>query len=119
MNTATKVAAGIGAALLTVLVVVGGYQLGWWLQEQGVNRTTGIANDSLARQQALVDTVLDKAETITDIDVQLTQVSPDQADVLEAQRIAVLDQFCNAYGGLTGRLTVPVSVDSLYMQECA
>lgn len=108
----------LGALVAVAAICVGGYLGGWWLQEDATNRTTGIANESLARQQARVDEVLDKAETIADIDVQVSQVTPDQAEPLLAQRAAVVDQFCDAYGGLTGRLTVPASIDTLYAQEC-
>lgn len=106
------------AILLLALLAVGGWQLGWWLKEESTNRTTGIANESLARQQARLDEVLDKAETIADIDVQVVLVTPEQAKPILAQRAAVVEQFCDAYGGLTGRLTIPTSIDVLASEEC-
>ncbi len=118
MSVLGKILAVVVGVALLVGLAVGGWQLGWWLKEESTNRTTGIANESLARQQARVDEVLDKAETIADIDVQLVQVTPEQAEVIEAQRAAVVEQFCDAYGGLTGRLTVPTSVDVLASEEC-
>ncbi len=113
MKTAGAV---VVAILLIAAICVGGWLGGWWLQADATNRTTGIANTSLARQQALLDEVTDKAADIRRIDVQLEQTP---SDAVGAQRIAIVDQFCQAYGGLTGRLQVPVSVDALATQECA
>lgn len=112
-----------GAVLLGLLVVaalaVGGWKLGWWMQEESTNRRTSIANDSLARQQALVDEVTDKAADLRRIDVQVTTATPEQAAALNAQRAAIVDQFCSAYGGLTNRITVSASVAALASQECS
>jgi hypothetical protein len=119
MTIAGKVTLGVLGVLLFIGVVVGGYQLGWWLKEERVNRDTSIANESLARQQARVDEVLDLADEIADIDVQIVLVTPEQAVPIQAQRAALVDNFCDAYGGLTGRLTVPQSVVTLNAQECS
>jgi len=110
-----KVLAVLGTLLLVAALAVAGWQLGWWMNEQSTNRTTGIANDSLARQQGLLEDATDKAADIRDIDVQLETTS---SDAIRAQRIAIVDQFCQSYGGLTGRLQVPASVDALAAQEC-
>lgn len=110
-----KVLAVLGTVLLVAALAVGGWQLGWWLNEESTNRTTGIANDSLARQQALLEDATDKAADIRNIDVQL-ETAP--SDAISAQRVAIVDQFCQSYGGLTGRLQVPASVDALAAQEC-
>lgn len=108
----------IGAAVLVVAIAVGGWVGGWWLREEATNRTTAIANDSLARQSALVDSVLDRHRTALDIDVQLSTATPDQAAALHAQRTAVVNQFCDDYVQLTGRMTVPSSIDTFAAQEC-
>ena len=118
MKVSTGILAALGVVILIVAIAIGGWQLKWWLAEETTNRTTGIANESLARQQARVDETLDKAATIADIDVQISLVTPEQATVLVAQRRAVVSQFCDAYGGLTDRLTVPTSVVTLSQQEC-
>jgi uncharacterized protein YgfB (UPF0149 family) len=118
MKALSAVLAVLLGILLLVLLAIGGWQLGWWMKEESTNRNTGIANESLARQQARVDEVLDKAETLADIDVQIALVTPEQAKPILAQRAAVVEQFCNAYGGLTGRLTVPASIDALASEEC-
>lgn len=108
----------IVGVLLLVGLAIGGWQLGWWMEQESTNRRTGIANESLARQQARVDEVLDTSRTIADIDVQLATVTEEQAAALSAQRQAVVNQFCDAYSGLTGRLTVPQSAITLNAQEC-
>ncbi len=103
-----------------IAVAIGGWLGGWWLNEDATNRRTGIANDSLARQQALVDEVTDKAADIADLDTEIAREpeGSDLADRLGAQRAAIIDQFCQSYGSLTGRLTYPASVDALAAQEC-
>lgn len=113
MRTFGAVMAGL---LVVAAVAAGGWQLGWWMERESTNRRTSIANDSLARQQALADEATDKAADLRRIDVQMTE-APSAA--IRAQRVAVVDQFCAAYGGLTGRLTVPASVDALAAQECS
>ena len=72
MSTTSKVLAAIGGTILVIVLAVAAWQGGWWLKEESTNRTTGIANESLARQQARVDEVLDKAGTIAEIDVQIS-----------------------------------------------
>lgn len=109
----------IGGLLLTVLLAVGGWQLGWWMNESGTNRRARINNDSYARQSALVDDVLDKHRTALDIDVQLATATPAQAAPLRAQRIAVVAQFCDSFGQIKPTVTVPASVASFASQECA
>lgn len=118
MSTAGKVLSVLVAVILIVGLAVGGWHLGWWLKEESTNRTTSIAEDSLARQQALIEDATDKAADIRRIDVQVATATPEQSKTLEAQRIAIVDQFCFSYGGLTGRLSVPASVDALAAQEC-
>lgn len=113
----------LGAVLLGLLIIVGlavgGWKLGWWMEEETTNRRTSIANDSLARQQALVDEVTDKAADLRRIDVQVTTATPEQSAALSAQRVAIVDQFCAAYGGLTDRITISASVAALASQECS
>lgn len=110
---------GVLAILLLVGITIGGYQLGWWLNENAVNRTTSIANDSLARQQALAEKVSNTRDDITKLDVTISTASPDVVPQLKAQRVALVDDMCQAYGGLTGRITLSPSVISFATEACA
>lgn len=108
----------IAATVLIVAIAIGGQELGLWMEEKQTNRRTDIANDSLARQQALLDSTQDKYRTATDIDVQLSTATPEQAKPLRAQRKAVVSQFCDDYVLLTNNLTIPTNMASFASQEC-
>lgn len=107
-----------GALLLILVAVVGAYQLGWWLEEDRVNREAEIDNDSYARQSALNDQVIDDYRTITDIDVQLSNASEEQAKPLRAQRQAILNEFCDNYAQLTGTTSLSDSILAYAEREC-
>lgn len=119
MSTPTRVLVALAGVVLAVAVAIGGWQLGWWMNEESVNRTARISNDSYARQSALVDDVLDKHRTALDIDVQITTATPEQASVLRAQRIAVVAQLCDSFGQIKTAVTVPTSVAAFASQECS
>lgn len=59
MGTVNKTLAAFAAVLLAVLVVVGGYQLGWWLKEDAVQRDAKINASSYGRQMASVSAARD------------------------------------------------------------
>lgn len=114
---------GIGAVILVIAIFVGiaigGQHLGLWMEEKATNKRTDIANDSLARQQAVLDNVQDKYRTAVDIDVQLSTATPEQAEVLSAQRKAVVVQFCDDFAILNpDKFTVPTNVANFAAQEC-
>jgi hypothetical protein len=53
-----KTAAVIGGAiLLAIAIAIGGYQLGWWLKEDAVNRNVDITNNNTGVQTAWADQV--------------------------------------------------------------
>ena len=115
-----KIAAAIlGGIALVVALAIGGWKLGWWASEESTNRRARIDNDSFARQAALREDATDKARTVADIEVQITSANESQKRVLVAQRGAVVDQFCNAFGQLQDTTTVPLSVVDLGRKECA
>lgn len=109
----------IGVIAIGAVVVVGGYNLGWWLREDATNRSAEIRNDSFARQSALQAELIDLNRDIANINVQITTANPDQARVLGAQRQAIVVQFCDAYGQITDSVNIPQSVISLATQECS
>lgn len=101
-----------------VVVLVGLYLGGWWLQEDAVNRTSAINNDSYARQTALAEELTDEYGTLADIDVQLTTATDEQAPALRAQRGAVLDKFCLAWSQYTGTATVSDTITAYAERNC-
>jgi hypothetical protein len=86
----------VGGVVLVALVVVGGWQAGWWFHGQNVNRTSRLYQHSYGRQTALRDDISTKLGTVADITVQLgdTSISAGQRAALKAQRLAVVRIVC-------------------------
>ncbi len=114
-RTAVAVIVGL---VLAIGVLAGGYQLGWWLKEDRVNRTTDIANDSVARQSALQDELITLNQEIADIEVQIGNAGPDQAQRLRAQVDAMQEQFCTAFGKFNHTMEIPTGVSIRAQEEC-
>jgi hypothetical protein len=89
-----RVAVGTVVVLLVVAaVVVGGWQLGWWIKGASTNRNANIARHNDGRQIAYVAQARNLDTVLAGIDVQVRQ-SPDQAAVLTAQRLDIRNRFC-------------------------
>jgi len=101
------VLATIVTIMLVVGVVVGGYQLGWWLNSQSVNRNARIQQDSYGRQSALTTAVLREAT-----DLQDPNLPP-------AQRVALVAEFCINASMLTGTIHLPAATQALITKECS
>jgi hypothetical protein len=118
MRVGKTVGAVVAVLALVVGIAIGGYHLNWWLAEDTTNRRTAVVNDSLSRQQALLDEAIDKVADVGRLDLLLATATPEQTTAIRAQRIAVVEQVCSAVGRLTGRLEVPTSVVTFTSQEC-
>lgn len=119
MNPLSKTLVVIAVIVLVVGLAVGGYVGGWWLKADSTNRTTEIFNDSDQRQQALVNQAGDLVADINDIDVQITTATPETKAALQAQRKAVVTQFCETIGGVNDTVTVPATTSAAQAKECS
>jgi hypothetical protein len=109
----------VGGIVLAVLIVVGLYFLGWFLKEQAVNRNTAINNDSTARQSALANEVTDLHAQITDLDVTLAgDLNASQKGAVLTNRAALVDNLCDRYGQMTGKVTISPNVHAFASKEC-
>lgn len=102
---------GIALTILVVLLLVvglavGGWQLGWWLREESVQRSAEIRQTTFGRQNALVEQILD--------DIREAQ----QANIPDAQRIAVVNIICDSAAKLTGSIELPAHANEFIQQEC-
>ncbi len=95
----------VGLALLAG-IVVGGYQLNWWLRGQEVSRSARINQDSYGRQNALTEAVLR----------QQTELS--NPNLPPAQRKAIIAEMCHNAALLTGSIPLPLSTQQLIAKEC-
>jgi aminoglycoside phosphotransferase (APT) family kinase protein len=118
MSVVGKVATALLAALIVVALAVAVWKGGWWVERESTNKRTAIANDSLARQQSLLDESVDTLADIRAIDAQVQFATPEQAKPLRAQRAALVTKFCKAAGGFTTRLTIPDAVSGFASEEC-
>jgi hypothetical protein len=105
-GVATGVLATVVAIVLLVGIVVGGYQLGWWLNKNATNRTAQIYQDSYGRQTALVDSIVD--------DIKEAQ----NPNLPKQQRIAIVDQICDNADHLSDVTRLPQHAITFIAQEC-
>lgn len=93
----------VGAAILFVLVVVGGYLGGWWLQKDVNNRTAHINRTSFEQQTTYRDEMIRRIQDVRAIDVQIAE-NPSAAPQLNAQRIAIVNIVCRDNTHISGGL---------------
>lgn len=118
-STAKAVWTAIGLAVVGALILVGMYQGGWWLKEDGVNRNSQINNDSYARQSALAEEIIDLHAQVTDLDVRVAgNVTAEQKTLILTQRAALVTNLCEAYDQTTGTTTIPSDIHAFAAQEC-
>jgi hypothetical protein len=119
MNKIKKTGAVLLLAALAAAVLVGLYQGGWWLREDGVNRTSRINNDSYARQEALADEIIDLHTQVADLEVTAAgDVTAEQKTLILTQRTALVRNLCASYDQSTGTTTLPTDIHSFAAQEC-
>lgn len=109
----------VGLALIAG-IIVGGYQLGWWLKGNAVNRNAAINRQSYEVQQTYREKALDDVTSVRAIDTQIANPAY-KADIaqLQAQRAAVVSQTCDAISRLTtSGAGVDPDVQSFHDQEC-
>jgi hypothetical protein len=103
VRVSAAIGAVVGAILLVGGIVVGGYQLGWWLKANNTNRQQHIDRKNygsqLAYQTKLESTITDVAS----IDVQLDSPNTPASEKagLQGQRTAIVRQGCSAANLLT------------------
>lgn len=106
-GSATAVLVGVCTLLLVVLLGVGAYLGGWWLQEDSVNRNAVITNNGYNRQTALVSSILDDIKEV------------EGPNVPAAQRRAIIDQICDNAAQLTGTATLGYNAQNFINTECS
>ena len=106
MSKTSIVLSSIIGVMLLGIIVVGGWQLGWWLKSETVNRNAVILQDSYGRQNALVEQVLDDVR-----EVEAGNLPPQQV-------IAITSQICDSAAKLTGSIQLPPSAASFVARAC-
>jgi hypothetical protein len=105
MKSAGTVAGWIAVTVAGVFVlgaiILGGWAAGWWFKEQNVNREAKVLRQSYGFQKTYSEQVTKGIGDISEITVQITAVSKDQAAALKAQRYAILDRVCETASQVT------------------
>lgn len=96
----------VAATILAIALVVGLFFLGFWIKSYSTNRDAQILQQTYGRQNALVEQILD------DIKDANTPAIP------AGQRIAIVDQICDAAAKLTGSIALPQSAQTFIFTEC-
>lgn len=106
MSRSSIVLVTVVSLLILAGIVVGGYQLDWWLRGQEVNRTARINQDSYGRQNALVEQVLDDIK------------DAETPGIPAGQRVAIVAQICDSAAKLTGAIPLPPTAQLFVTKEC-
>lgn len=99
-----RVIAGLAVGSLALGALTwGGYEAGWWLKAQNVNRSAAINHQSLAFQQAKVEEVNRKMEALASLkslDKDPT-IGQDQVAANKAQEQAITNIICMDWRQIT------------------
>jgi hypothetical protein len=100
MVDTVKTIAGIGVVLVAAAIVIGGWQLGWWLKTSATNRTPVIyQHSSVAQLQSLIS-------QIGQLDLQLVDANTQQSEkaALTPQKSALVNLACRMSASITSPL---------------
>lgn len=103
---ATAVLATILGLVLVVALIIGGWQLGWWLKKETVNRNAQINQGSYGRQVALVDDLTRKYAEVQN------------PNLPENQKQAIVTEMCVDFGFLTGKVELNPNITNYLNTEC-
>ena len=98
------IAAGItGLVIVIALIVLGGWQIGWWFTNQNVNHESHVLRNSYANQQTLRDQITQNIGTVLSVSTQIAETNDVGVTAsLKAQRVAVVNIVCGDAAQLAG-----------------
>ncbi len=87
----------IASLLLLAIIVVGGWQLGWWMKSYSTSRNARIYQQSYGAQSANINEVESLIVTAKGISVQLADPNTpaSETSALKAQQVAVTNEICS------------------------
>lgn len=109
------------AAVLLAVLVVGGWQAGWWFSNQNISRQFSQTVHSQQYQQALVDQMGQHLANIRGIAVTRSGIpadSPEQV-TLRAQELGELSGFCAEAGRLTSQNPATPALMKIVHANCS
>lgn len=101
-NVAVAVLYTIVGLILLAAIVVGGYQLGWWLKQNAVNRNAKINRTSYEVQQTYREEVLKDMQQVSTDDSEIANPAYSASvEELRAQRVHDVQVACDHISRLT------------------
>lgn len=109
----------IGGLAFAAVVLVGGWQLGWWLKSSATNHQAQIYQQSYGAQSADISQAQSLISEIQGINVQIHDPSTpaDEVPDLQAQQKAEINQACSVVDGIAGDL-LPAAVQQWATVNC-
>ena len=109
---------GLIVAALLAALILGGWQAGWWFQQQDVNRQTKIIQNSDSNQVTLVQQLDTQIGNVSTATVQMDGVArgSQQWEDLHAQRLGFARLACMDAGQIT--IHVPASQSAWVSRNC-
>jgi len=112
-----------GAALLTAAlvtgIILGGWQLGWWLHAHNVNRQAHVIQNGYANQSALQQQVAQGIANVDTITVQMDGSAGQQLADLHAQRLAVAGTVCDNAARISAAVPLPATEQQWVSRNCS
>lgn len=108
----------VAFVLVCVLVVVG-WQVGWWFKNQNVNRQALIFQNSYGTQSALIGELNQEIQQFDGIQVQVAspQTPGSEKSALVSQEQGIINQACPQVGQISIR--VPTNIRSWANVYCS
>lgn len=111
----------IGIASLAALagIVIGGWQLNWWLKSANANRTAHVIRQGYSNQQTLREQITVNIGTVLSVSTQIAESSgdPQVQGTLRAQRTAILAIVCQDADEVTGD-QLPLDQQTFVQANC-
>ena len=118
MNPFKALLAGISAIAFIAALAVGGWQLGWWMQNSAANHNAVITQNGLAAQTADIQESRALVGEIYTINSQINSPATPKSEVasLQAQGAVETTQACALINTVTS--TLPVDLVSFKSTNC-
>jgi hypothetical protein len=94
---------GVGALVLLGLLILGGWQAGWWFSNQNATRTNQQIQNGVSNQSTLRGQITSKIADVDAITVQIADpANSPMKSALRAQRMAIAGLACSDATQITG-----------------
>lgn len=117
MTSTKRVLLVLGVLVVVAAVIVGGWQLGWWMKSYATSRTAQIYRQSYGAQSALAQELQNTRSQLDTVEVQLQApwTPASERAALRAQAAALTTQACGLAAQLT---TVPSTTQPFVSANC-